>query len=123
MNILQEANKLVSGDRNKQYGSFITNWEDTARLYNAITGLKLTPVQCQWMMVAAKLARQKYKVKRDNLVDTVGYLHIINETILYYNRNAKKSLKWKHSAPGSTDIRNLSKKFQKSYGNRLPDLD
>ena len=89
INILEQANKIVSGDRNEQYGSF----KEAFGRYTDITNLmldgkeidilkstgKLTDTIICKVMQAIKLGRQAYKHKEDNLVDLAGYTHILNE--------------------------------------------
>lgn len=76
--ILVEADSLVNGERQEQYGDPIKNWKETAEIASAITGEKLSPQTCVLVLVAAKLARERHAHKRDSLVDAVGYLDILN---------------------------------------------
>lgn len=72
--ILQEAERIVSGDRDKDYGSVKENFGRIAQMWSAITGASITERQVGWMMIALKAARDTHKEKRDNLVDAVGYV-------------------------------------------------
>lgn len=72
--ILQEAERIVSGDRDKDYGSVKENFGKIAQMWSAITGASITERQVGWMMIALKAARDTHKEKRDNLVDAVGYV-------------------------------------------------
>lgn len=76
--VLNEASELVNGDRQKQYGDPIKNWEETADIASAITGRSLSPQTCIMVLIAAKLARARFKYKRDTLVDICGYIEILN---------------------------------------------
>lgn len=81
MNILEEANKITSGQRRKDYGHPKENCTKIAKIYNAITGQSLTAEDVVYVMIALKLARQQNKHKRDNLTDLAGYAWVLNEVI------------------------------------------
>lgn len=77
--ILAEAAKLVTGDRNKTYGSPTQNFQDTANVWNVLLRAKLgpdakiTPGDVAAMMVALKLVRMIAQPNIDNWVDIAGY--------------------------------------------------
>lgn len=77
--ILQEAADLITGDRNKTYGSPTQNFTDTATLWNTLLrpklaeGQQIQPGDVAMLMVALKLARMVAQPKRDNWVDVAGY--------------------------------------------------
>lgn len=77
--ILEEAQRLVHGDRGADYGHPFVDYECTAAMWNAMikrrSGVdpKITPDLACLMMVAVKLSREAGKPKRDNLVDAAGY--------------------------------------------------
>lgn len=73
MNILEEANGLVHGDRQAAYGHPLDDFSRTAKLWSAILGHEVTPEQVGLCMCAVKISRQVNKPKRDNLVDLAGY--------------------------------------------------
>jgi hypothetical protein len=73
MNILQEAEKAVYGDREADYGSVLENFTTVAKLWSVVAKVELTPEQVGLMMVQLKIARQMNKPLRDNLVDGAGY--------------------------------------------------
>lgn len=79
MNILEEANQLVNGDRNKDYGSPLEDFTRTARLWSVILGVEVTPEQVGMCMILLKVSRQCNKHKRDNLVDIAGYAHTLEK--------------------------------------------
>lgn len=78
MNIAQEANNLVHGDRQDSYGHPKQDYQKTSKMWSGLLFHKLkediTPEEAVLMMVALKLSREQHKHKRDNLVDAVGYL-------------------------------------------------
>lgn len=71
--ILQEAQELVYGDRQADYGTVAQNFGLIAKLWSPILGVEVTPEQVGLCMVQVKVARQIFKPKRDNLVDGAGY--------------------------------------------------
>jgi hypothetical protein len=73
MNILEEANSLVSGDRQSNYGHPLDDFSRTAKMWSAILGVEISAEQVGLCMVAVKISRQVNKPKRDNLVDAAGY--------------------------------------------------
>lgn len=77
--ILQEAQRLVHGDRGASYGHPYVDYECTADIWNSLikrrygVDVPLTPDFACLMMIAVKLSREAGKPKRDNLVDAAGY--------------------------------------------------
>lgn len=80
--ILEEANRLVNGERQGQYGhpyddylcatDMFNEWR--RHKYGAAGPQQLTPDDGTMFMVFVKLSREANKHKRDNLVDAAGYL-------------------------------------------------
>lgn len=86
--ILQEAQRLVHGDRNADYGHLIEDYTRTGRMWGAILdgwlrqqpGFEAIPpvpdvdprIGCL-MMAAVKLSREVNAPKKDNRVDLAGY--------------------------------------------------
>jgi hypothetical protein len=73
MNILEEANSLVHGDRQAAYGHPLDDFTRTAAMWAAILGHPVTAEQVGLCMCAVKISRQVNHPKRDNLVDLAGY--------------------------------------------------
>lgn len=73
-NILEEAQRLITGDRNHSYDHPLDNFRRIATGWEVILNTKVTPEQVALCMVWTKVARQVYRDKRDNLVDAAGYL-------------------------------------------------
>jgi hypothetical protein len=87
--ILQEAQRLVHGNRQASYGHPIDDYTCTGRLWSAIldrwlrdigylkdSDIKLPDIDpriATLMMSAMKISREVHKHKRDNLVDQAGY--------------------------------------------------
>lgn len=80
MSPLDEAKKLVYGDRGEAYGHPSIDYGCTADLWRALlkrrygVDIPITPDFACLMMVAVKLSREAGKPKPDNLVDAAGYV-------------------------------------------------
>lgn len=81
-NILQEADRLVNGDRQNSYGRPLDDFQRTAKIWSGILGVDVSPQQVGMCMVGLKLSRLCNKQKRDSLVDIAGYaqtVHMVNK--------------------------------------------
>ena len=76
--ILLQADKIVNGDRNDQYGDPNVAFAEYKQILSATFGIELTEAQICKVMMAIKLGRMKYKYKEDSLVDLCGYTEILN---------------------------------------------
>lgn len=90
MNILEEADKIIHGDRNMDYGHPLENHGFTAALWNVYLtemtkrGKSIGPEEVCWMNILQKISRQMFKNKRDNLTDVAGYagnIEMINDKL------------------------------------------
>lgn len=71
---LEEAQRLVHGDRGADYGHPIDDYTRTGRMWGAILGLPdIDPRLCCLMMAVVKVSREVNAPKRDNRVDLAGY--------------------------------------------------
>ena len=79
--ILQEADGLIHGERQKEYGTPAEHFAHFASLFNAYFAHKLverfSPEDMLLTMTLLKLARLKNGGTRDSLVDAAGYLGCI----------------------------------------------
>lgn len=74
--ILEEAQRLVYGDRQTSYGHPFDDYSRTARMWDAILGNDpgtITPRIACLMMAAVKISREVNAHKRDNMTDLSGY--------------------------------------------------
>lgn len=79
--VLTEAFRLVNQDRGQQYGPPHEDYAKVAKLFEAMTGVKLTVKQAIMFPLAMKLARIRTNTfdghdgwHRDSVVDACGYL-------------------------------------------------
>jgi hypothetical protein len=72
--VLQEADRLVSGDRQSAYGHPFDDFTRTGKLWAAILDLpEVSPDQVALCMAALKISRLCHRYKRDSAVDLAGY--------------------------------------------------
>ena len=90
MNILEEANSLVYGERQKDYGHPLDDFAKTAKMWEAILGVNVTVEQVGLCMIAVKISRQLNRPKRDNLVDAAGYAATVAMCIEERSRREEK---------------------------------
>lgn len=77
--ICAEADRLVSGDRQADYGHPIEDFTRTGKMWGAILGTDaIAPDKVALMMVALKISRECHKPKRDNRVDGCGYFKTLD---------------------------------------------
>jgi hypothetical protein len=78
MNILEEAQSIIYGDREKTYGHPAKNLLNIAKLWTTYLDKEVTAQDVATMMVLLKIARlMNQPDHRDSLVDSAGYLALI----------------------------------------------
>lgn len=85
--ILEEAQKLVHGERNDIYGPVNESFTKVSESFNNITGLELKPHHIPLIQIILKMVRNEYGHKRDNCVDGAGYFDIMHELREYEQNN------------------------------------
>lgn len=94
--ILLEAQRIIHGDRNTDYGHPLDNHATTAELWNAYIAAKkgkpLTPEDVCYLNVLQKVSRSVTTgvYKRDTPVDVAGYAG--NVEMIHEERERRKSL-------------------------------
>jgi hypothetical protein len=83
---LQEAQRLVHGNRGDDYGHPIHDFSRTAQIWSAVFGHEVSPEQVALCMVGVKISRECNKPKRDNRVDGAGYFETLQ--MIYDYREA-----------------------------------
>lgn len=86
---LQEAQRLVHGDRGEDYGHPLDDFTRTATMWEAILGAPVSAEQVGLCMMALKISRQCNRPKRDNMVDAAGYAETVQMVI---DERARRSL-------------------------------
>lgn len=71
--ILEEALRITSGDRQAQYGPPDQDFQRTAKMWSALKGVEFTAKEVAMFIICLKLSRQTHQDKRDNWVDVAGY--------------------------------------------------
>lgn len=91
MTPLEEAQKLVTGDRAAIYGPARDDYAAVAQIVSGMFRKEFTPVECAAVMVAVKLARLGHgigiglpaEVLRDSVVDGAAYQgHVLWDCLL-----------------------------------------
>lgn len=92
---LQEAQRLVHGNRQADYGHPLDDYTKVAAFWSIILRdimvpwAKITPAQATLMMVCLKISREMNKHKRDNMVDGAGYFEVTN--MIYEEQEKRKN--------------------------------
>lgn len=85
--VCQEADRLVTDDRQGYYGHPWDNFLLTAQIVTPMLrkklkdGVDLDPEDVAFFMIGLKLAREINRHKRDNLVDAIGYLKCLDMVV------------------------------------------
>lgn len=82
--VFAEAEFIVGGARHEQYGQAERNFGMIAEQWSLYIQQKhniivtLTPHDIGWMMADLKKVRQMKQKKRDNIVDAIGYIGLLD---------------------------------------------
>lgn len=76
--ILDEAKRIVHGDRGENYGHPFEDFSRTAQIWSAILGIEVTAEQVALCMIGLKISREINRPKRDNIVDGAGYFETLD---------------------------------------------
>ena len=72
--VLEEAARLISEDRNIDYGDPMKNFRAISEMWSAYTDVKITPHDVAVMMILVKVARLSSSPrKQDSWIDIAGY--------------------------------------------------
>ena len=77
--ILEEANKLVGGNRHTDYGDKLTNHQNIAALWSIFLRKTITPHDVAMCMALVKVARLMHAHKKDSYLDLAAYAAIAGE--------------------------------------------
>ena len=90
--ILKEADKLIAGERHKDYGDKVKNHNNIAKLWSAYLDTKVEAHDVAILMVLLKIARTKLGVvNKDTYVDMSAYGAIAGEIKFKDTDNNKES--------------------------------
>lgn len=76
--VTAEADRIVSLDRQEDYGHPADNFSQIANLWSAVLGVDVTAKQAILCMILVKVARENFHSKRDNRVDIAGYAKVLD---------------------------------------------
>lgn len=71
--LLDDAKKIVCGERSDQYGAVENTFSRIAQLWSGYLHKAISPRDVANMMVLLKVARNTHSIHRDNWVDIAGY--------------------------------------------------
>lgn len=86
--IATDAVRLVSVDRNEQYGTPEENLGRIAQMWSGFLGHEITADDVALMMVLVKISRSRASYLRDTTVDGVAYF-MMYDSIARYNHGDK----------------------------------
>ena len=79
---LEEAEKLINGPRDKEYGPAKFNNERIAKIWSVILAREVTPEEVVACMIGVKLARLAESIGHDDSwIDIIGYAALGGEII------------------------------------------
>lgn len=86
-----EAHELInsrSEEKDRMYGPFSEGMDRAAMIFNGMTGLKVTGREMYMALIALKFSRESYNHKRDNLLDSIGYIQGLENYINELNQKS-----------------------------------
>lgn len=87
--VAKEAHEIIHGERRSAYGPVEESFQRIADLANImLPGKVFTPQDVAIFLLCLKLARERAKHGRDNLVDLCGYADLLQQL---YDHDAAKA--------------------------------
>lgn len=77
--ILEEAQRIINGQRREDYGSALESFQRIANLWSPVLGVSITPEVVAVCMIQLKIARALNGWQRDSIVDIAGYAGCIEK--------------------------------------------
>lgn len=74
-NILMEAQRIVNGQRQQDYGALTPSFSRIAGMWSAYLGVDISKFDVAHMMIMLKLSRNHDKYNRDSMTDVAGYAY------------------------------------------------
>ncbi len=81
MSIAKEAQEIVHGERQQDYGDMAESFKRIAGLWSAYLGFHVDYLDVGKMMILLKVSRAKHNNHRDSYVDIVGYVECIDKLL------------------------------------------
>ena len=81
MSITKEAQDIVHGERQQDYGNMGESFRRIAGLWSAYLGVHVDYLDVGKMMILLKVSRAKNQNHRDSYVDIVGYVECIDKLL------------------------------------------
>ncbi|WP_228794713.1 DUF6378 domain-containing protein [Nocardia cyriacigeorgica] len=96
--ILEEAQRLIHGERNQNYGHPRENFSEIAALFSGYLGKEITDIDVANLMILVKIARVKGTgYHRDSFTDIAGYagcVERIYEEPVEFQDATLEAMKW-----------------------------
>ncbi len=81
MNIIEEANQIVNGERAIDYGDMNASFKRIAGFWSHYLDKELNTLDVCKMMILLKVSRAKDNNHRDSYVDIVGYVECADQLL------------------------------------------
>lgn len=81
----EEAQSIVNGQRQEDYGDINESFKRIAGLWGAYLGHGLSKYDVANMMILLKVSRAKNGNHRDSYVDIAGYVECVDKLMAYNN--------------------------------------
>lgn len=75
--VLQEAERIINGERRTDYGPAEESFNEIAGLWSVVIGVTVTPEQVALCMIMLKISRYLEGSQRDSVVDLCGYAGLL----------------------------------------------
>lgn len=79
--ICEEAQEIVNGERQQNYGDMNDSFLRIAGLWSAYVGIPIDKYDVAKMMMLLKISRVKNCNHRDSYVDIVGYVECVDKLL------------------------------------------
>ncbi len=77
--VSEEALEIINGQRRESYGDARVSFGRLAKLWSPVFGMEVTAKQVCICLIQLKIAREINRSKRDNRVDMIGYVELLDQ--------------------------------------------
>ena len=81
MSITDEAQAIVNGERQQDYGDMAESFGRIAGLWSAYLGKHVDSLDVAKMMILLKVSRAKHNNHRDSYLDIIGYVECADQLL------------------------------------------